>query len=564
MAQIFPYELDAARAQGWASGELATLERLELELGDEYSVFHGVHWARVEGGASVYGEIDFLVVNRYGRVLAIEQKNGPVQVRGDELVKTYDSQTRVIRVQVSRNLNHLRGEFAKRHHGANLSVDHLLYCPEARVLGQLPVGIDPHRVIDASNSDELCHRIIDILESVRMPTGERPGMALDVHAFLADRVDVVPDIDVVSRRARIETRRLAGGLTTWVQRLSMSPFRLRVSGTAGSGKTQLALAELQAAAHRGEQATYVCFNRPLAEAMRSIAPSGARVLTFHELGRAALLARGDIPDFKHPDVWSTIAAAAIEEALCLRGSTDVLVIDEGQDLEGDWVEALVGMVKETGRALLLEDADQRLYARRPASLPAWVGLHSPVNYRSPQVLVTLIEQMGLVEGPLRAGGPVHGWDPEMRVYGSETELIARTEDAVKSFLEAGHALADIVVLSWQGVGRSVLMRQDRLAGWPVLRATGDFDADGQATYTDGALRVETVHRFKGQSADCVVIAGIEFETWTDDVRARLFVAMTRARIRLALVVGPLAEKRVIERLTDAPQAGSDRAGQRDG
>jgi hypothetical protein len=554
VAQIFPYELDAARAQGWARGELETLDRLELELGDEYSVYHGVHWARVKGGASVYGEIDFLVVNRYGRVLAIEQKNGPVQVLGNELVKTYDSQPCAIRVQVTRNLNQLRDEFARRHGGANLSVDHLLYCPEARLLGQLPVGIATDRIIDASNSDRLCERIADILETVRMPTGARPGSALAVHAFLSERVDVVPDIDAVSRQARGETRRLAGGLTTWAQRLTISPFRLRVSGTAGSGKTQLALAELQAAAQRGEQATYVCFNRPLAEAMRRMAPASAQVSTFHELGRAAMVARQGSPDFSQKEVWSLIASAAIERACALKESTDVLVIDEGQDLEGAWVEALVGMVKEKGRALLLEDADQRLYERRAASLSGWVGMHSPVNYRSPQVVVTLIEQMGLVEGPLRAGGPVHGWDPEMHVYASEAELIARTEEAVKHLLDAGHAPADIVVLSWQGVGRSVLMRQDRLAGLTVSRATGSFDEQGQAVYTQGELRIETVHRFKGQSADCVVIAGIEFERWTDEVRRRLFVAMTRARIRLALVVGPLAEQRVLERLADSSPA----------
>jgi superfamily I DNA/RNA helicase len=155
---------------------------------------------------------------------------------------------------------------------------------------------------------------------------------------------------------------------------------------------------------------------------------------------------------------------------------------------------------------------------------------------------------------LRAGGPVHGWDPEMHVYASEAELIARTEAAVKHLLDAGHAPADIVVLSWQGVGRSVLMRQDRLAGLTVSRATGSFDEQGQAVYTQGELRIETVHRFKGQSADCVVIAGIEFERWTDEVRRRLFVAMTRARIRLALVVGPLAEQRVLERLADSSPA----------
>lgn len=548
MAQIFPYELDAARAVGWARAELETLDRLELELPDEYSVYHGVHWARVDGGASVYGEIDFLVVNRYGRVLAIEQKNGPVHVQGDELVKTYDSSTKVIRAQVSRNVNHLRNEFSRRHGGANLTVDHLLYCPEARLRGQLPMSIDPSRVVDAGDSENLSRRIREIFDSVTMPQGSRPAKPLDVHAFLSERVEVVPDIEAVSRHARGETRRLAGGLTTWAQRLTMSPFRLRVSGTAGSGKTQLALSELQLAAQRGERALYLCFNRSLADAMRRLAPAQSQVLTFHEMGAQVIRAIEGAVDFEAQGAWDRIATASISEASALRETVDVLVIDEGQDLEGHWIEALVEMVKPSGRAVLLEDKDQQLYGRTPANLPCWVALNSPVNYRSPQVIVTLIEQLGLVEGPLLAGGPIHGWDPQMRVYKSNEDLVEQTEMAVRQMIDAGHEPADIAVLSWRGIKNSVLMGLDSLAGLRVARATGGFDEQGQAMYSEGSLRVETVFRFKGQSADCVVISEVDFVEWTPEVRRRLFVAMTRARIRLALVVSTEAERQILSNL----------------
>ena len=48
-------------------------------------------------------------------------------------------------------------------------------------------------------------------------------------------------------------------------------------------------------------------------------------------------------------------------------------------------------------------------------------------------------------------------------------------------------------------------------------------------FTAGTLQLETLFRFKGQAADCVVITEIDFDDWTDDVRRRLFVALTRAR-----------------------------------
>ncbi|NBP40993.1 MAG: DUF2075 domain-containing protein, partial [Betaproteobacteria bacterium] len=62
----------------------------------------------------------------------------------------------------------------------------------------------------------------------------------------------------------------------------MLPWKLLVQGTAGSGKTQLALHLLRDAAAAGS-ALYVCFNRPLADAMKSISPSEVHVVTFHEL-----------------------------------------------------------------------------------------------------------------------------------------------------------------------------------------------------------------------------------------------------------------------------------------
>jgi hypothetical protein len=61
--------------------------------------------------------------------------------------------------------------------------------------------------------------------------------------------------------------------------------------------------------------------------------------------------------------------------------------------------------------------------------------------------------------------------------------------------------------------------------------------------------METVHRFKGQAADCIVLSGVDFDAWTSDAKRRLFVAMTRARIRLAIVASGRAEQLIIEALS---------------
>jgi superfamily I DNA and/or RNA helicase len=79
--------------------------------------------------------------------------------------------------------------------------------------------------------------------------------------------------------------------------------------------------------------------------------------------------------------------------------------------------------------------------------------------------------------------------------------------------------------------------------------TGRYNDSGDAIYTEGELRVETVHRFKGQAADCIVLTGVDFDEWSLDAKRRLFVAMTRARIRLTIVASGNAEELVIKRIS---------------
>jgi superfamily I DNA and RNA helicase len=404
-------------------------------------------------------------------------------------------------------------------------------------------------VIDASQARYLPDLIQSLFDRRSNSTSAHVAVALEVHAFLSELVEVLPDIDSMREFAHKESRRLSGGLSTWARRLEMTPFRLRVTGTAGSGKTQLALMELQAAHARGLSTMYVCFNRPLAEAMRQAAPEPAAITTFHELGAWAMRAAGAVIDFSDPEIFNKQARAVIDAAKDMSQSLDLLVIDEGQDFEAEWAQALEHLVKPNGRAIWLEAPEQRLYKREPVTLPGWVRLHSPVNYRSPRVITTLIEQLGLNDYPMEAGSSFQGFDPSMRSYSDEVGQIRETGAAVEDLLQQGYLPSDIVVLSWQGLDRTVTTRAEAIAGKSTRRFTGRYSESGEAIYTEGELRIETVHRFKGQAADCIVLTGVDFEKWTSDAKRRLFVAMTRARIRITLVVGSVAENQILASLS---------------
>ena len=69
--------------------EIQTLADLREALPDAYTVFHGVHWTRQYKGRTLYGEIDFVVLNARGQVLCIEQKNGRLEEEQGALFKDY-------------------------------------------------------------------------------------------------------------------------------------------------------------------------------------------------------------------------------------------------------------------------------------------------------------------------------------------------------------------------------------------------------------------------------------------------------------------------------------------
>lgn len=230
--------------------------RLRDGLSDRYVVYHGVHWARAEREGSVYGEIDFIVANDAGRLLAIEQKDTQIVATSGDLFARYPYATggkpgnpgsdKSVTTQVNRNLNALRSQFARRYPGRSLEVDHLLYLPSARVQGSLPSSVDPARVVDGDRDGELVSVIEQLLEG--LPAGWSSDRLEDlprIEHFLSQKVGAAPHIGLLGRSAREVTSRLSGGLSMWASRLTMVPWRLRVKGTAGSGKTQLALQALR-------------------------------------------------------------------------------------------------------------------------------------------------------------------------------------------------------------------------------------------------------------------------------------------------------------------------------
>ena len=270
MAHIVPSDISRLALSGGNSKELDTLQQLKTQLPNDYTVFHGVHWSREYEAWTHFGEIDFVVLNRAGKVLFIEQKNGALQETGSGLVKHYDDGDKDIAHQLQRSINKVREKFQWTHgKQTNLAVDYLFYCPDYRVKNLNAVGLSASRIVDATGrggSGGRASRHCWSRESLLMMVGTRRSKSSSTRPLNWYRIFIPTS---VPRRSTSSTR--AG-------RWQLFSPTLRCSRTGSRWRAQRAAARacLPAVSSTGKpaRAARCCWsviNRPLADRIRKSA-----------------------------------------------------------------------------------------------------------------------------------------------------------------------------------------------------------------------------------------------------------------------------------------------------
>lgn len=548
MPRIHPEGWRQIPASGALARKLDTLAELEEGLPDGFTVFHGIHWTRAEHEHLLFGAIDFAVVGPSGRVLLIEQVAGFLDETPEGLVKRHIRKRHNISVELARTADHLRTRLKVSLEGLEPALDLLLFCPDFTVRDPGSAGIDPSRILDAARREQLVATVRTRLVS---DEGE-PAVVARINRFFADELQLAPDPSALVGQATTLYTRLAGGLAEWGRRIEMQPHRLRVTGTAGSGKTQLALAVLADAVAAKRRALYVCYNRPLADHICRIAPAGVEVTTYHQLCDRLLSAAGKPPSFSGHDAFTRLERDFA--ALALAPRYDELIVDEGQDFAEEWRDALLRLLKPEGRAWWLEDPMQNLYERPEVDLPGWVRLTSGRNFRSPSDIVALLNRQLALTQPMEAGSPLAGSEVEVSLWGNETELMERTRRAIARAIGLGFRREHIALVTFRGRENSRFTGLERLGQHSLCAFTGRYDLVGSPEYTTGDFLIDSVHRFKGQAAPCVIFTEIDFETLDTRTQRKLFVGATRAGMKLMMVVSNRAAKLLELDASEGPAA----------
>ena len=547
MAKVFPSGWREVNPLADIGRELETLELLGSGLDDSYTVYHGVHWTNVESkNYAIYGEIDFAVVSPSGKILLIEQKTGYLEETEDGLEKKYAEKSKNVPFQIARNAHGLQHRLKNVLKGNSVFVDSILYCPDYKIKKLGSAGIDPKRIVDSTRKDQL----IQIIQSIIPQEDENPLILELLHQFMSDLLEIVPDVNAVIGQTDKLYTRVSGGLSEWAQKIEFSPFRLRAIGTAGSGKTQLALSVFRESINQGRKPLYVCYNRSLADHVSKVVPEGGLVTGYHQLGDRIAKLIGSPIDHQKPGPFTQMELTLDSYRPSDEEMFDDLIVDEGQDFKPAWSINLLRLLRPSGKAWWLEDPLQNVYSREPIPFDGWVTIRSDANFRSPKRVLNGINELLALSPLIVSCSPIEGGDVEVITYENQSELISRTIEALDRAIELGFDSKHVALLSFRGRESSVLTPFNQI-GKHTLRSPiqGKYDELGNPEYSDGDITTDSVHRFKGRAAPCVVLTEIDFAQLDENSKIRIFVGATRATMKLIIVLSKRSLSALLEKLS---------------
>jgi hypothetical protein len=494
------------------------------------------------GGRAEEAEADLVILDPSFGIVIVEVKGGTLWYDGTRAAwRRRESGGHVVRdpvAQAKRARSILRNSLR----AARVDIDELALrwavgMPDARVEAPGEPVLDQAYLWDALSVDRLLQAYRRTCG--RHEEGERPP-GDELIEFIAQtlrgrtreaRPALRSDVEQHEERVRVLTESHRNVLHHFA-----AHKRVLVRGSAGTGKTLLAVLAAAQLAALGERVLLACWNIVLAGGLReavraelqAVGSPRAEEVTDDPAGGIVVGHLVGLARHARPDTPASVGTTYFQEELpaaltteVTGGQFDAIVLDEAQDLSDVWMFALDDLLTPGGRWYAFADRHQDIFASE-ASLKDFLELEHELreNFRNTRHIAEFAAQFGPTElDCINADGP-----PVRFVATASDDVIERT------VVEAGRLQRDeripdnhLAVL-WL-FNNPMRGRNDELA---------EEAAAGQLVRTNSAT-------FKGIERP-VVVLGLDLDPAKADrgeeAGRTIYVAATRARSHLTVVGDP--------------------------
>ena len=542
-------------------------KRFQLDLPDDWTVIHSQRFLLPAGRrAPQEGEIDFLVLDPARGALGLEVKGGRVRRGADGWISVdRDDSAHTIKDPgrqasravhaIRRYLEDARGFGGK---GFRCRFGWGVVLPNSESPDDMGPDIPQDVILDRRSLYDLrsaVGRMFDFWEERGQPAragGGRPSILSrkGAAALVAALVERFPPASRLALQFREEDRvllRLTDEQMFLLDCLA-AHHRAAIEGSAGTGKTVLALEKARRMATTGSRVLLLCFNRPLAADLRRRADgfraAGLRVETFHEFCRR-LARRAELP-FEEPQTvgneraslfWGHEAPMRLLEALERLPDEryDAIVVDEGQDFLPDWWPCLNEALRDgcDGTLYAFYDPNQDIFAGGPPAALETIEHRLVHNCRNTtriaEYAANLLGAKAVSKPDAPQGAPV-----ESIICDSDADLVRRVGARLDRLVTDDQVEPDrIAIISTRTLKNSPFAGEHRAGRFELVNLDYPPNRTSRGS-SAGRVVFDTLHRFKGLERDVVILLDLPGGDRVVTSHHR-YVAASRAKHLLVVV-----------------------------
>lgn len=538
------------------SGERRVYVCMKQQLPDDWVVRYHYPVCWQEGSYLRDREGDFVVIAPEHGILFVEVKGSSgYEVRAGTWYRIDDSgqETRMERSpfdQVTAFAHavteRLAGKLGSSKSAFPGIYGHVVMYPRARICGPLPASIDADALITAHRMEKLRETFVGLFRKWGSEKRGREFAGQIVKrtiSFFSDECRFIPVLtrDADEDDARIEqmTQR------QWkVFKGILANPRVLVEGTAGSGKTMLACWTAAQRKQAGQRVLLLCFNKSLAEWLRSTICNreelGYEILHYHawiaglcrEIG---IQAAGGWSE----DDWDNRRIDASLHALEQRTSDqqyDSIIVDEAQDFKTDWWLPILSALRDPdhgGLALFMDAHQAGVYGNLDDVPDGCVRFRLEENCRNGVKIARYAGNILQKRLPTLEGAPEGGVEIAGVAYPSVKERAMAARQQVVAWMNEGISACDIAVISpWAATNaHSSLSLLGTIHNKPCQIGHQYI----QDWLNNDCLFASTIKSFKGMEARYILLVDAPMPGVTGFDTADLFVAATRAKLKLKII-----------------------------
>jgi len=495
-------------------------------LPEEITVIHSFRWLHpgaargITGKMDAQGEGDFVLFDPAEGVLVVEVKGGEVWCEGGEW-RQRNRRTGEIRAifpeeQARATVHRIRAEIQVKVPAAgSLLFCHAIWFPDgAADRSKLPMYCPSEIVLDSEDIARPEAAVRRAFGYWRKALPGRKGLSREDGQRVLEAL--APSFSIVrSLRQTLDEREEQFVQLTYEQARVVHYLdeqrHAAIHGAAGTGKTLVAVEKAKRLASPTEPVLFLCYNAALKAFLETNhAHPNVHYATFHGFARELIGPNGSLEDAEQALLAYLIDDRAVPYTH--------LIVDEGQDFKGEWLEYLNHRFRD-GAFYVFYDRHQLVQADDASWLddvPCRLILSRNCRNTDPIARVAYRAAALSISPTLGVTGP----KPVLHVVPNENKAIDLARGLLEAAQSGGKTPAhELAVLTLETLPNDSPWRRLRVGDKEVV----DVPAAGRVTLT-------TARRFKGLEASLVIVADVDFREVEDpDWRRRLYVACSRAR-----------------------------------